>query len=284
MKLIKGYRHLEMAFPPSPTPTGNGNETLTALHSIYLKEHFEHANPQNQGKVLFVGNVDYFPMMNYEDIEKFLKVLFDRFGTIESISISEPDAKNSRFAHVLFDKKSVLKYILNTMTDQEYISIISNEVLPYLQTVRPKNVVESGSLPIIRQNIRELFPLYDVNLEDFQREVNEFMLEYDSTERQELFERKESKNQADEEGFVTVVSRSKRKHDETLRSTATTASSAATGNKRAHKKKKIGELKNFYQFQIKEEKMKQLDIMRRKFDENKSKIQKMKELRKFNPF
>jgi ribosomal RNA-processing protein 7 len=71
-------------------------------------------------------------------------------------------------------------------------------------------------------------------------------------------------------------SRNKRKHDEALRN--------GKPAKRSHKKKKTSELKNFYSFQIKEQKMKQLDILRKKFEENKSQIQRMREQRKFNPF
>lgn len=79
--------------------------------------------------------------------------------------------------------------------------------------------------------------------------------------------------------FLSFPLRSKRKHDETLKS-----SDEVAGSKRHQKKRKTTELKNFYSFQIKEEKMKQLDIMRKRFEENKNRIQKMKEQRKFNPF
>ena len=54
--------------------------------------------------------------------------------------------------------------------------------------------------------------------------------------------------------------------------------------KNLKKKKKDTELKNFYRFQIREEKMKQLDQLRRKFDEDKKKVERMKATRKFNPF
>lgn len=54
--------------------------------------------------------------------------------------------------------------------------------------------------------------------------------------------------------------------------------------KNQKKKKKGTELKNFYRFQIREEKMKQLDQLRKKFDEDKKKVERMKATRKFNPF
>ena len=53
---------------------------------------------------------------------------------------------------------------------------------------------------------------------------------------------------------------------------------------RTRKNKKDTELKNFYRFQIKEQKMKQLDILRKKFEEDKEKVAKMKDARKFKPY
>lgn len=50
------------------------------------------------------------------------------------------------------------------------------------------------------------------------------------------------------------------------------------------KKKKDTELKNFYRFQVREEKMKQLGQLRKKFEEDKKKVERMKATRKFNPF
>ncbi len=49
-------------------------------------------------------------------------------------------------------------------------------------------------------------------------------------------------------------------------------------------KKKNTELKNFYRFQIREDKMKQLDTLRKRFDEDRERVAKMKDARKFKPF
>jgi ribosomal RNA-processing protein 7 len=54
--------------------------------------------------------------------------------------------------------------------------------------------------------------------------------------------------------------------------------------KNRKRKKKNTELKNFYRFQIRDDKMKQLDVLRKKFEEDKERVIKMKEARKFNPF
>jgi ribosomal RNA-processing protein 7 len=50
------------------------------------------------------------------------------------------------------------------------------------------------------------------------------------------------------------------------------------------KVKKQTELKGFYRFQITEEKMRDLESLRKKFAEDKERVAKMKEQRKFKPF
>jgi ribosomal RNA-processing protein 7 len=84
----------------------------------------------------------------------------------------------------------------------------------------------------------------------------------------------------------STLNRNKRKRDSdgATGDDFTPSSNPLNNNSRKNKKRKTTELKNFYAFQIKEEKMKQLEILRHKFDENKQKIQRMKEMRKFNPF
>ncbi len=56
------------------------------------------------------------------------------------------------------------------------------------------------------------------------------------------------------------------------------------GKKNRKKKKKTTQLKNFYSFQVKEDKMTHIKELRRKFEEDKLKIAKMKAERKFRPF
>ncbi len=224
MRSVKGYRILTVQYPPivekpntsedEPDSTLIKDEKslkqqapLTADHYLYLKEHHDHANPQNNGKVLFVGNVDYYLTISYDQVQEYLTLLFQTFGEIESISLSEADEDTTKFAHILFQKKSSVKYILQTATDEDYRRIFTNDVAPYLQSIRPKNIIGNGNLATIQANLREMFPIRGVDEEELQRRVNEFMADFDEKERIELFERKEMRNQPDEDGFVTVVSR-----------------------------------------------------------------------------
>ena len=61
--------------------------------------------------------------------------------------------------------------------------------------------------------------------------------------------------------------------------------SPVDSKQRSRKKKKQQlELKNFYRFQIRQEKVEKLEELRRKFEEDKQRVAMMKESRKFKPF
>lgn len=59
---------------------------------------------------------------------------------------------------------------------------------------------------------------------------------------------------------------------------------SADSKQRSRKKKKQLELKNFYRFQIRQEKVEKLEELRQKFEEDKQRVALMKESRKFKPF
>jgi hypothetical protein len=212
MKFIKGYRIISLPFPSSPIQNDLSKQ---AYHHLYIKEHFDHSNKANSGKILFVGNISYYAgsVLSYENLNDYLKLFFERYGEIDTISLSEeeenssPSSSHTRFAHIYFVKKSTVKYILSTVTDNEYEQVIKSEILPFLEQYRPKNVIGNGNLMKMKENIRELYPLYDINIQEFEENINQFMLEFNEKESNDLFNRNELKNQPDDDGFITVVSR-----------------------------------------------------------------------------
>ncbi|RPD66805.1 hypothetical protein L226DRAFT_498434 [Lentinus tigrinus ALCF2SS1-7] len=60
--------------------------------------------------------------------------------------------------------------------------------------------------------------------------------------------------------------------------------SAGTGGGKRHRKKKEKEKQAFYAFQIHEKKRKEIIDLKKKFDEDKAKIEKLKQSRKFKPY
>lgn len=286
MRYVKGYRIIDI-------PLGN---TISGHHSIYIKEHQPNtrssgdgaaadttATSDGSGKILFIGNVDYRINMSHEQIDGYLRLLFERFGDIRSITVSEfavDQSANTRFAHLTFAKKSTLRFALET-GDAEYA--------PAVEEVAAQFGFEAHFEPKSKQQIREMMGFYRGSRDprQLQQEVDEFMLQFEEKESAALRKREEALNTADEDGFMPVKIRSKRKR---LADGAVDAEAAegkrGAGAPRARKKKKSAdkELKNFYRFQIRQDKMQELHRLRQKFQEDREKVAKLKETRKFRPF
>jgi ribosomal RNA-processing protein 7 len=280
MRHFKGYRVIDI-------PLGVGG----ALQSLYIKEHIDRVNKADKdnasssakGKTLFVGNIDYGRHMKEKDLHDYLKFLFASFGNIVSISFSIIDNDNdihtiSRFAHILFDKKNAIKNIISA-SDTIFYNIgkeLSQKWGPgtYFNIKRKKSIEE----------VSKMFSYIDTDPLELQEEVDSFMKEFDENEEMELAERLRQSKEPDDDGFIKVVNKSKRKRPENDLDENTSARKANTASRSRNKKKKPKELKNFYRFQIKEAKVKQLDDLRKKFEEDKVKVSKMKEDRKFKPF
>ena len=105
-----------------------------------------------------------------------------------------------------------------------------------------------------------------------QKKVDEFMAEFDLKEAKEKAELERLANEPDEEGW-TVVTHGKK-----------TLGDAERVTKRERKKRQKKELANFYTFQQRESKREHIAILRKKFEEDKKKIQQLRAARKFKPF
>lgn len=212
--------------------------------------------------------------MEHEDIDEYLRFLLSRFGEIRHISVSsfpeDQTIANTRFAHVEFVKKSSLKLAL-IATERDYSEAakeLSNEFGSkyYNQLQEPKSVAE----------IKRMFPFIDENADELKEEVDDFMKDFEENELIAKIDREKKLNEVDEDGFMPVKHRSKRKRVVEER--------RGNGSKRERKEKKEVELKNFYPHQIREEKTLKLETLRKKFSEDKERVAKMKESKKFKPF
>merc|ERR1711918_173669 len=118
-------------------------------------------------------------------------------------------------------------------------------------------------------------------------EVDEYMEQFEKKEREEEEKRMALLNgEPDEDGFITVVHNKRKalmfdqkegRDKDTNKMERRLARRAGRGKK----KKSKTELSNFYTHQLRESKKKQLEELRIRFQEDKKRIQKMKEARKF---
>ena len=268
MKYIKDFRLLQI-------PTGAPSSSIN--HYLYIKEH-KGASENGGGKTLFVGNVDYCKWRPADEIDGMMRILFSVFGTIEAVSLSDVASsssssnlfdRKSRFVHVQFESKKSLKTALNA-EDSEYASNCDKVMQLYGFSFAS---FESKSAKEIRKSF--VFPYEDPVELDV--ELTDFMRSFEEGELAEKKERERRSREADEDGFIMPKVRNKKKRK--------AADKRGTGDVRTRNKKvKNYELKNFYRFQIREEKVKKLDDLRKKFEQDKEKIAAMKAQRKFKPF
>jgi len=207
MRSIKGYR--SVALPICEDGSG--------LHYIYIKEHSDKGSSlqdpsqvtvPRSGKVLFVGNVDYFHSScdnNNEDyVQEIIRVLFQNFGEIDSVSVSkfQEDGRSvleekTRFAHVSFMKKNSVKAAL-TANDQLYHDIGRTIAEKY-----GKSFTVKSSLDILKS--QPLF--FDVKASELKESIASFMKEFDENEEIKLLELKRKSEIPDDDGFVLVKSK-----------------------------------------------------------------------------
>lgn len=261
MRFVKEYRILDVDL-------GAGG----ASQCILLKEHSDRTENTAKDRTLFVGNIDYGRKFDTQEVEAFISNFFSSFGDVESVSLSHfkqesGSTRNTRFAHVVFDKKRAVKLALQA-TDQMYADINNN-------------IKQTWGLEALHQDysstsILDMFMLRDADPEELQDEVDSIMAEFELGERAAIQERERRLQEADEDGFMMVKHHKKRKRvDTTVR--------RGSGGPRSRKKKTY-ELKNFYSHQKREEKREKLFNLRQKFEEDKAKVAAMKEARKFKPF
>lgn len=103
------------------------------------------------------------------------------------------------------------------------------------------------------------------NRVELQSLVDTALTRFNEAESARMLSLKRLHSEPDEEGFITVT---RRERDEPV----------------VAKKNKSMDLEDFYRFQKREKREKRMDELRRKFEEDKQKVERAKEGRKFKPF
>jgi len=109
-------------------------------------------------------------------------------------------------------------------------------------------------------------------------DIDSYMADFDKAEEERKKEERKRRNQPDEEGWVTVTRSARGRVPPAVLATQ------KDQQKPSKKKRRIDESLNaFYSFQAKESKMKNLQDLRQKFDEDKKRLALLKSARKFRP-
>eukprot|EP00045_Choanoeca_perplexa_P010662 m.109650 g.109650 ORF g.109650 m.109650 type:complete len:264 (-) comp15349_c0_seq7:59-850(-) len=256
---IKGFRCLPVRFDaPGKVINPDDQELTPCHHCFYFKEHVvrkpTEATPT--GRTLFVLNI---PLGGEATLEPF----FSTFGAVQSINLqtmSTGSAKKQTLktydaAHVVFKSKATVAKVLKA---------------EYNDKLRLKLVLPTGT--------RRFNQIYDDARQD------RIQLKESIDQAVAAFDEGEARSKAaalaaaepDEDGWTLVTAKTQVDVDSTA--------DGAPPSKRPRRKKKKAEMSNFYRFQRLESHQEKLALLRKRFDEDKRRMELLKSSRKFKPY
>eukprot|EP00743_Colponemidia_sp_Colp-15_P008403 GILK01009130.1.p1 GENE.GILK01009130.1~~GILK01009130.1.p1 ORF type:complete len:282 (-),score=59.91 GILK01009130.1:197-1012(-) len=251
-----------------PLPiTPNSNAKRYFLYRLHASKKSE-ASMLPSDRTLFVTNLP--DTISEDDLAQ----IFSACGAIEKIYIKHirkplPDGQELEegsfkvisFAHIVYQNAKSAKKALTSLILQNYVPTL---------TLLPQDGVKNWLLAYYKAR---------PGTAQLQSKVDQFMQDFESQERKAKMEEEAKKNLRDEDGFITVGKAGA--SDGTVFFQAAAPEHVVTNKK---KKKKTKELTDFYRFQQREAKREELADLRRKFEQDKSKIAKMRESRRFKPY
>lgn len=234
------------------------------MHFIYYKQHSTRIKTREfpEDKTLFVVNLPVDASF------KVLKKLFKDCGTLErfvvkqksefGFSLNSSILKSGTSAHLIFKEDDAIKHI-STLDQLEYPVPKKLGIQKWL-TDYLEMIPDSASL---------------------RKSIDQELLEFEEMEKLQKLKALEARNMPDKDGFVTVTRRGRRN---TNKDGAGAIVSAIDPRELKNIKPKEQKLVDFYRFQKREAKKNALDELRKKFEQDKLKIQKLKDNRKFKPY
>eukprot|EP00033_Pygsuia_biforma_P003559 GCRY01003894.1.p1 GENE.GCRY01003894.1~~GCRY01003894.1.p1 ORF type:complete len:247 (+),score=21.19 GCRY01003894.1:63-803(+) len=236
--------------------------TSTAFsRTLFVKHHVAKGSAKDGTKyTLFVTNVP--PFSTESDLRKW----FQEFGVIEEVtvgalgennlntaSLSNSTGAGRGYARITFKKEKSLKAVLSLA--QKGTPLIVDQIPSY-----------SGLVEWI-DSFRKNRPDRD----ELEFSINQEMKIYDEKKEAEKKQREAKSNAVDADGFTLVTYKGKK-------------STPAAMNVQPKKKPKDLTLNDFYRFQVKQSRRDEIAQLRMKFEEDKKRISKLKEERRFKPY
>ena len=239
----------------------------SAIHAMYLKEHSTRVKLDHlpDGRTLFVLNLPVDA--NF----KVLKKIFENCGTLEKLVLKEKSEfgfspqqfplKSGTNAHLIFKEDDAIEKIME---------ITENIIYP----------IDASQPQGIEKWIQEYLDMIP-DSQSLRKSIDKELLEFEEMERQVKLKTLESRNLPDKDGFVTVTRKGRRN---TNKDESGAIISAIDPRELKNVKPKEKVLVDFYRFQKRESKKTALQELKNKFEQDKLKIQKLKESRKFKPY
>lgn len=253
-------------------------------HTIYLKKHqFKRTtaptddDEDDEGdRTVFAANLPI--LTSFENIKKFCNAVAD---VLVEDFVKDPNIPNAGKI-ILVDKSAANRFIAKSKTlyklkDRIFWNATSNNN-------NNSNTTSADSIRGIDRYTAKTLKKYPPH-DQLQRMVDLYMLNFAKAEARELQNVRSLAEQVDEDGFTLVVS-STRKSAADIRAAPKMTEDEAIQNDATSggKKKKSKEKKDFYRFQIREQKKQEMNSLLKRFKEDQDKIKDLKEKKRFKPY
>lgn len=247
------------------------DDELKSCHTIFMKKYRSEKKSQEKpvGKTLLVLNIPPYATENA------LKRIFsESVGEVERVTLIESyknEHKSLYQVHSEFFNDSLpSKFFIGFVVFRKSKSL---DAIFHLNSLPPLSTNEHPILTGIAKWTAEYNSRYSIDTEAMQKEINLYMAHYDKVKTAgEL-----RGNEEDDDGWVTVG-----KQGNNPGFTQNEKVVSKLEQKVQNEKKK--NLKNFYSFEYREGKKRQLIELRKKFEDDKAKLNSMKQNRRFKPF
>ncbi|XP_067629696.1 ribosomal RNA-processing protein 7 homolog A [Eurosta solidaginis] len=267
MSEIDGYKVIHLRL--------TADRPLEVCHQIYMREHFIRLEDANKpkGRTLFLLNVP--PYVTEESLKTFFRKSVDVENTV---NFAERPGRNEsekwQQYNIPFSTPTVpFKFKVAYVVFKKSIGVQRALALKSI------NLFNSQGECVLESGMQLWHSEYEKNILDeteTQALIDEYMAAYDEREKEALEAAKNSA--ADADGWITVGKQGRNAGFEQKESVI------GRLEEKIVKGKKKKELENFYTFQIRESKMKNIIELRKKFEEDKEKIEALKKTRRFRPF
>jgi ribosomal RNA-processing protein 7 len=249
----------------------SSKDDTNSSHMVYLKKYRSEKKSLEKpiGKTLVVYNIP--PYATQDSISR----VFSTAGPIEKLTLTDCHQNEKKTKYQIpsqyFNDPLPFKFLIAFVVYKKSSSLdaaLKFEKLPALSTEEDP-VLTGVAKWTAEYNKRS------IDTEDMQKEIDEYMKHYDKVKKAEEMQ----ENAEDDEGWVTV---GKKGHNAGFSQNEVIVNKLE--QKLASQRKKAKHLKNFYAFEFKDNKKKQLIELRRKFEEDKDKMNAMRLNRKFKPY
>ncbi|XP_017464868.1 PREDICTED: ribosomal RNA-processing protein 7 homolog A [Rhagoletis zephyria] len=248
---------------------------LELCPQIFMREHFIRLEDASKpkGRTLFLLNVP--PYVSEQSLGRFFRKSVD---VLNKVSFAERPGRN--------ESEKWQKYIIPFSSSAvpfkfkvAYVVFQKSTGVQRSLQLSSIDLFNSDGDCVLESGMQLWHSQYEERILDeteAQARIDKYMEAYDKREKKALEAAKNS--EADADGWVTVGKQGRNAGFEQKESVVGRLEEKIV---RGKKKK---ELDNFYTFQIRESKMKNIVELRKKFEEDKQKIEALKKTRRFRPF